>query len=591
VSFLGRKSGWGYDGGPVFRYIRAGLLGTLVSLSAVSVAIAQTVHYCGIELPVESLAPVQGGQTRVTLNQKDFLVSTEEIGAKVAAAYAAQPALLAKRVEWDSVVSLITQCAKTSDPLTVPLIQATLAAEHFLPTKSRDLYRSLASSPPSNFLLDNAVASFDPQASNPASWCEALTVLRESTRRLIQEKSSQMVYRYQFQCTEYLQKRARAVLGSGNLPEGLAFLDTLIQMFADGSPRFIELIASRNRLVKLLESVNNADYASVSRIIRTLSEDSWIAPFAIDLSRGVIHLALEKAISEGKIGSALRLLVAIDFQRRTPSDHQFIIRTLEKVSAADLDALMSDPVSVALSAFSRKDEGVAGAYLTALERLLTGSLEKGNLVVSDKILERIFTIRPDPSDANDRLRIEFTGKLLDAGAIFEARNVAAELQIRRPPLLYMRLLLSGAYWDRDIVIAALVAVVLAVVLVVWGRRRVRSENVTSFRKPRDRSRKAKSDRGEEEIDDRDTPPRRFVVYSHGVSLGQGPDEYTELLKVFALRPGVSLQKIKVAYRNAVKTCHPDLNPNAGEVEASQFIHLTRTYERLLDILEQRTGEK
>jgi curved DNA-binding protein CbpA len=81
------------------------------------------------------------------------------------------------------------------------------------------------------------------------------------------------------------------------------------------------------------------------------------------------------------------------------------------------------------------------------------------------------------------------------------------------------------------------------------------------------------------------------VYSHGIKLNQGLDEYTDCLRVFALRPGVSLQRIKVAYRNAVKTCHPDLNPNSGEDEANQFIRLTKTYERLLRLHEERTGEK
>jgi DnaJ-class molecular chaperone len=61
--------------------------------------------------------------------------------------------------------------------------------------------------------------------------------------------------------------------------------------------------------------------------------------------------------------------------------------------------------------------------------------------------------------------------------------------------------------------------------------------------------------------------------------------------MFNLKRGASLQQIKVAYRNAVKTCHPDLNPNAGPEETARFITLTKTYERLLTLHAQQTGER
>ena len=53
----------------------------------------------------------------------------------------------------------------------------------------------------------------------------------------------------------------------------------------------------------------------------------------------------------------------------------------------------------------------------------------------------------------------------------------------------------------------------------------------------------------------------------------------------------NLKKIKLAYRNAVKTCHPDLNLQAGEADAAKFIKLTKSYERLLQLHTARTGEK
>ena len=86
--------------------------------------------------------------------------------------------------------------------------------------------------------------------------------------------------------------------------------------------------------------------------------------------------------------------------------------------------------------------------------------------------------------------------------------------------------------------------------------------------------------GEEEL-------RKFVSISRSAGAEPKYDEYLELLAEFGLTANVDLQGIKVAYRNAVKECHPDLNPNAGPDENTRFIELTRHYERLTELHMQR----
>jgi hypothetical protein len=267
-----------------------------------------------------------------------------------------------------------------------------------------------------------------------------------------------------------------------------------------------------------------------------------------------------------------------------------VSKILDAVSAPDRDAILIDNVSRMIFAISRKDDRVRAHYIQALERLIIEVLDKESLSIVNPLVEKLYEIRPDPSAENDALRERYIGRLLSSGQISEARVMASEMSTSVPINLQLRLLFRGAYVDPAILLAAAAALFLALIFVRWGSRGASLSRRPKVSRPFKNS-SARAAQNSSRKEDDEPQPKRFVVYSHGVSLSQGIDEYAECLRVFALRPGVSLQKIKVAYRNAVKTCHPDLNPNSGEAEATQFISLTRTYERLLQLHEDRTGER
>jgi len=68
-------------------------------------------------------------------------------------------------------------------------------------------------------------------------------------------------------------------------------------------------------------------------------------------------------------------------------------------------------------------------------------------------------------------------------------------------------------------------------------------------------------------------------------------EYLEVLKFFNLNPQVSIAEIKLAYRQAVKAVHPDLNQGAPADTTEEFIYITQRYERLLELHEQESEER
>jgi hypothetical protein len=550
-----------------------------------TLSFADSVTYFGVELPVDSTVAVQDGNTKVTVDGKSILVPQGDVPKKVASIYAADSELLQKNLKWEAVSTLLSEVLSKDEELAVQLLQSIFKTSNYLSEFVGQKLSAIGTNPATAPTLERALSSFDAQLPNPAVLCEAFAAVRETSRRLLQERSPKLVYRYQYQCTEYLQKRSQQLLTEGDLTNGIRIMGTISQLFADGGEAYLPLVTARNRLLQLESAIASGDYLSVSRHVKGLGEDPWLAPFSINLSRSVVQLTLESAIKDSKFGNALRLVPAIDYQRRTPRDHQLILNILEGITASEKDALLADSVSVSLGAFARKDPAIAKAYTSALERVVNEILTARNFQGVEPVLQRLFAVRPDPAPANDVVRGKVVEALLAAGMVFEARSVAAEMTSSVSPVLQLRLLLAGAYVEVGVLIGLIAATFLAVVFLVWGRRSRRPKPVAPKAKPQPK----KGLEAEEE--DEPPQPRRFVVYSHGIKVGQGLDEYSECLKVFSLKPGVSLQKIKVAYRNAVKTCHPDLNPNAGEAEAARFIQLTRTYEKLLELHEQRTGER
>lgn len=550
-----------------------------------NLSFADSVTYLGVELPVDAAIAVQDGHTKVTVEEKTVLVPEGDVPKKVASIYAADPELLQKKLKWEVVDRLLSEVAPKDEELSVQLLHSIFKTSNYLSEVVGHSLSALGSNPATATTLERALSSFDAQLSNPAVLCEAFASVRETSRRLLQERAPKLVYRYQYQCTEYLQKRSQQLLTEGDLANGIRIMGAISQLFADGGEAYLPLVTARNRLLQLESSISSGDYLSVSRHVKGLGDDPWLAPFSINLSRSIVQLTIESAIKDSKFGNALRLIPAIDYQRRTPKDHQLILKILEGINAPDKDALLADSVSVSLGAFARKDPAIAKAYTYALERVVEEMLAARNFQGIEPVLQRLFAVRPDPAPANDTVRGKVVEALLATGMVFEARSVAAEMTSSVSPILQLRLLLAGAYVEVGVLTGLVAAIFLAIVFLVWGRRSRRPKPVI----PKKNIRPKKE--VEEDEEDEQPQPRRFVVYSHGIKVGQGIDEYSECLKVFSLKPGVSLQKIKVAYRNAVKTCHPDLNPNAGEAEAARFIQLTRTYEKLLELHEQRTGER
>jgi len=572
------------------KFIRPVLIVFLLACCACSDALADTVEFRGVRFAIDSMVSVPGLQVKVLIGHRSLLVSSNELPRKIAMLYLTTPELMAG-LSVSQLTQILVESVKQKDEELAAAGLRTLLVDQ---QRSVDDVRSiLAKCTGDDALiraLERALISLELSSTPTNTVCVAMSILPEASRRLVKEKASQVLVRLQFKCSEYLQRLARTSLEQVNLDESVRYLDALTQSFADGSETFKPIIAARNKLARLRDSLKGGEYFVLGRAIRSIADDEWFKPNAAKTARDLVETAIEQALADNKTASALHLLAVLDFNNRTPKDHELTLKILKVIGPQDGDTLVLPEVVSILRSFAIKDEGIRNEYVRTLDRVLTGLLGQGTLPLVNTLFDQLVTVRPDPSAANDALRQQYIIQLLRAGAVAEARDKLAEIRTDISYGTYIRIFLGGGFAPRELVIALIIGIVVAAIVFFLDGRRIIGFFV-SLVKPADQEHFAEPLTEEIEEEDDEPAPRRFVVYSQGVKVAHAIDEYAECLGVFALQPGATLQQIKFAYRNAVKTCHPDLNPHAGPAEAAKFIQLTKTYERLLRLHTEQTGEE
>jgi len=291
----------------------------------------------------------------------------------------------------------------------------------------------------------------------------------------------------------------------------------------------------------------------------------------------------------GEIGKALEALPLIDFNRRTDREDDQIVKVLKEVRGKDQVSLRSSDVRRTLRVFSEKSDFVRDEYLGALSRILTDLIAQGNDIAIPHILEQVAEVRPDPSFDNDQIRLDWAELLLSRGDAHKAEEVLMGVTTGVPLPARLRMMVATINWLSVGLLVGCVAVLFAIVQGKRARGKGKGQaEQGELKARRDRTRNAQ---GGMQREDEDPQPRPFVAFAGGGRSEQALEQYDRCLAKFGLKAGVNLARIKVAYRNAVKSCHPDLNPNSTAADTEKFIELTKVYDELLKLHADRTGER
>lgn len=315
-----------------------------------------------------------------------------------------------------------------------------------------------------------------------------------------------------------------------------------------------------------------------------------LAPFQVDAA----HRSARAALSAGQAGEALLAIAKLPLERCTETTHSLVLESLERLSPDDgLGYLRDAELRDFLTRWSKVAPTIATA-LTAMVVRLGGELVRGS---DPAALSELLSEYPVSDGENDALRRAQTKALLARGMLQGARESAG--QIRHYSIIdsatFMWLGLDGG------TLSALcygLSLVLAIALLVIRIRRRRSPDSDSGGEQSNvraaasatsvntiNSRYTRGDATQRSVDGDGERIASGAFSGFGVGKLQpgstSRSEYRRLLAKFGLTEVAEVKDIKHAYRQRVKSVHPDLNPNVTSADRDEFIELTRIYERVL----------
>jgi hypothetical protein len=545
---------------------------------------SESVSYRGSSFAVDALTPVHPEQVTVSVGGSSFMVPEKDVGRRVALAYAAD-AKLAKGMPWPNYLKFIEKLDGLQERDILEASAKMFLSSQELGVEERDQLSGTLMRVASGgaVLLKALEATGTSSQSIPV--CMAIRGLDTAGRAAAKESAQQVLLRHNAVCSEFLRKLARKHLSEGLVDESIQDLDVSISAFTLGPELDGSIVAARHHLAEMQKALIARDSFMYRTAFQEAAKDSFLADALNSGRTSAAQRAAGTFLDEGRPVDALSILTLIDFERRSESTHELVLKALSDLQNRGPEVFKQEKVSRFLTEFALKDESIKALLVSMLDASIREDVSRGDLSLAATLLDAVREIRPDPSPENDQLRFSWARRLLNQGQLAQAQVILASTSTRAPVLLRLDLLITS-----NPLLALVSSAVLFVggLLFVFARRRVKVEKPQEVAHQRsDFREEEKASEGEDERVQR----ARFVRYSPDLRGGGIRDEYADLLSVFGMSPGVKLTSIKNAYRNAVKNCHPDLNLNASSAEADKFIYLTQTYERLLQLHEERTGER
>jgi hypothetical protein len=379
-------------------------------------------------------------------------------------------------------------------------------------------------------------------------------------------------------CPRELIREGQRALIENHFKDSLDSFEALVFLFQREDDTTRSARRSLESLRGIEEGLASGDARRFEAALRVGAFDVNVADGIASVQPALIQEFAQRTLVENKTSEAIRSISSLDFAQRNTSHHELLSKALRQISISDT-AVFADPnVRKMLLSYATKDELVRKQALERLGALVGEDAHRSGGRSGDGLLGAIQEIRPDPSRDNDDLRVTIGEALLDSGDMLGAERILAQMRTPIPIALRFKI------FTRRSPYTAFGLATLASIL-VWSLLLIRLRAVSQ-------KRMAASPGGNGEPNRKETINGPAVG---GQSLGKASytdfDEYGECLRRFNLEKGATLSDIKVAYRNAVKSCHPDLNPRATTADTDQFIKLTKIYEKLIELHRERNNKE
>ncbi len=382
-----------------------------------------------------------------------------------------------------------------------------------------------------------------------------------------------------------LKLRIREAGLSRNFTQMSMMIDFFGAAFGIDDVEYGELRRAHLKVTEAIDDIKRSNLDRIYELVEISRGDEWLSSVISPLLIESLHQTAESRLRRGDLEGALEVVTHIDLKKRTLTTHDILRRILVDLVPRPGSIAEDSSITHFMRTVSLADEAVALAYVAFLQREVNNWLAQGQLDQAQRSLEKLLLVRKDPSAENDRIRIEIISQLIERNLFSLARVRLSEIQTGIPLASHVRLLFSGLYFDiRYIYILCLSPLLAGFVLFCLEKWRG-YQALVAARIAAAKAKVANAEEAEEVV------RPQFISSNFLRSVNPSFIEYRECLATFGLLEGADLKKIKAAYRQAVKEAHPDHLGTSQDSKASErFIHLTKTYERLME-LHQIVGEQ
>ena len=358
-----------------------------------------------------------------------------------------------------------------------------------------------------------------------------------------------------------------AAIQRGDLTESRAALTkTIVASLGATDQTGILILKAEKLLADLADSARQSDNLGMLATAEQIERDADLRKLVAPARDAIIHKMAQTLFDQGKANAALELLSAIPPERLSPNTHQLLERGLSAITATPELSLLNQEVGAKIKQLFEIDPNLKFQYTEKLEALTTDFLGQGRIDLAEQLFDVLRVVRPDPSEANDHLRVDLALALNAANRVSGAKEILRHLGTSMSLSDRLRLIVAGVFGSPWLMVGW-VLIPLALVSIQLVRRR----------------RKVPDPSAAENINDEEdeaNAPKGFTGRGTGTRGSPEQREYLSLLTKLGLPPSPSLKEIKTAYRKKVKSVHPDA---ASSHQSDDFIELNKAYERVLEL--------
>lgn len=534
--------------------------------------IAEEYVVYGLSLEVQKVAPIDEKQVVVVVRGRERIVAPERVNVTVLQ-YTLAAKDVFKNLSEETLVSAIHEAIEVADVDSgVELLAFYLNNASYEMASKREEVARLFEQPLGVELFQNLLTSQKKKVPEElVVFILAYLTIHDSA--WVQEKFSQMLVRneelYLVAVDELISRLLFVKTHSGSAK---LLLEMIRSMYTPSHPdvQRLELLVRRYEVLRELEP--SLDRSLLYPFFESTKRSNGVDPLR-SLVVEKIHQFAAYAVEKGLSLSALILLTELQPDERSERTQQLLVTALPTL---DLLAPIGEERDSLLTLIREESDNsplVRRESNTALLRAIESAMSKEKL--ESVTLFRSY-VRPQTELERERyvaLALEEAMLLKAIGKNEEARELVknqGRLSLRNRGRLY----LSGYYGNWPRFASVLICILLLAVPLFVLRRKVLCIPTGTYDGFKLKAEIASATSSS--VMNPTSPSQSLIA------------EYEALLGAFALERNPTEEALRGAYRKAIKSVHPDLQPkDVTHTEGSEaFLKVSADYERLLELKEQ-----